>query len=218
MNNNLIPPFIMRENGIVVNECAKIHCEDLTREDHTIIFKGYDFHIPLQLHGIFSYFITRKPDVESLDGAHEPLNNATEIYTLTPMRWNPHTDAYTQNEESIVDWEGNIKDKSNHDIKLVLKEIGDEYESQYKVSSIEVKCMDEILKARTQQDNNNHWYWAHELSVISSVLCPHMLTSMIEEWLNLGSDAINIGAIDTISPAVSLFLLRSNNSTTRTSQ
>ena len=49
-------------------------------------------------------------------GAHEPLNNVTEIYTLTPMRWNPHTDAYTQNEESIIDWEGNIKDKSNRDI------------------------------------------------------------------------------------------------------
>ena len=30
MNNNLIPPFIMRENGIVVNECAKIQCEDPT--------------------------------------------------------------------------------------------------------------------------------------------------------------------------------------------
>ena len=30
MNNNLIPLFIMRENGIVVNECAKIHCEDPT--------------------------------------------------------------------------------------------------------------------------------------------------------------------------------------------
>ena len=30
MKNNLIPPFIMRENGIMVNECAKIHCEEPT--------------------------------------------------------------------------------------------------------------------------------------------------------------------------------------------
>ena len=30
MSNNLIPPFIMRENGTTVNECAKIHCEDPT--------------------------------------------------------------------------------------------------------------------------------------------------------------------------------------------
>ena len=114
-------------------------------------------------------------------GAHEPLNNATEIYTLTPMRWNPHTDAYAQNKGSIVDWEGNIKDKSNRDIKIVLEDVGDEYQNEYKVSSMEVKHVDEILKARTQQDNNNHWYWAHELSTISSMLCPHLLTSMIEE-------------------------------------
>ena len=39
MSNDLIPPFIMWENGISVNECAKIHCEDPTREDHAIIFK-----------------------------------------------------------------------------------------------------------------------------------------------------------------------------------
>ena len=151
----------------------------------------------MQLHGIFSYFITRKPDVELLEGAHEPLNNATEIYTLTPTRWNPHTDAYAQSEESIVDWEGNIKDKSNHEIKIVLEEVGDEHQSQYKVSSMEVKCVNEILKTRTQQDNNNHWYPAHELSAISSMLCPYLLTSMIEERLNLGSDAINIGATNS---------------------
>ena len=196
MSNNLIPLFIMRENGIVVNECAKIHCEDPTREDHTIIFKGYDLHIPLQLHGIFSYFITRKPDIVSLEGVHEPLNNATEIYTLTPARWNPHTDIYMLNEESIVDWEGNIKDRSLCDIKIVLDEIGDEYQSQYKVSSMEVKCVDEILKVRSQQNDNNNWYQASELSTISSVLRPHLLTLMIEEWLNLGSNAINIGAMN----------------------
>ena len=89
MSNNLIPPFIMREKGIIVNECAKIHCGDPTREDHAIIFKGYDLRIPLQLHGIFSYFVTRKLDVESVMDAHKPLNCATEIYTLTPTRWNP---------------------------------------------------------------------------------------------------------------------------------
>ena len=39
MSNNLIPPFIMRENRIIVNERAKIHCEDPTREDHAIIIR-----------------------------------------------------------------------------------------------------------------------------------------------------------------------------------
>ena len=146
MSNNLIPPFIMRENGIIVNECAKIHCEDPTREDHAIIFKGYDLRIPLQLHGIFSYFVTRKLDVESFVDAHEPLNCATEIYTLTPTRWSPHTYAYALNEESIIDWEENIKVRNHCDMKIVLAEIGDEYQNQYKISSMEAQHVDEILK------------------------------------------------------------------------
>ena len=186
----------MWENGITVNECAKIHCEDPPREDHAIIFKIYDLHIPLQLHGIFSHFVTRKPDAESSMGVHEPLNCATEIYTLTPTRWNPHTDAYAMNEESIIDWEGNIKDRSHHDVKIVVNEIGDEYQNQYKISSIEVQYVDEILKIRSQQNNNNNMFQTNELSTISSILCPHLLTLMIEARTNLGSNAINIGAMN----------------------
>ena len=196
MCNNLIPPFIMWENGITVNECAKIHCEDPTREDHAIIFKGYDLHIPLQLHGIFSYFVIRKLDAESSMGAHEPLNCATEIYSLTPMQWNPHTDAYAMNEESMAEWEGNIKDRSHHDVKIVLDEIGDEYQNQYKISSIEVQYVVEILKIRSQQNNNNNMCQTNELSTISSILCPHLLTSMLEARTNLRSDEVNIGAMN----------------------
>ena len=196
MSNKLIPPFIMWENGIVVNECTKIRCEYPTREDHDTIFKGYVFCIPLQLHGTFSYFVTRKTGVESLEGVHEPLNYATEIYTLTPTRWNPHTDVYTLNEESIVDWEGNIKDKNHFDVKIVLDEIGNECQGQYKVSSMEAQYVDEILKVQSQQNTNNNLFRTSKLSTISSLLCPHLLTSMIEARLNLGSDAINIGAMN----------------------
>ena len=129
MSNNLIPPSIMCENGIMVNECAKIHCEDPTRHDHAIIFKGYDFCIPLRLHGVFSYFVTRKPDIESVVDMDEPSIYAKEIYTLTPTKWNPHTDAYALNNESIIDWEGNIKENGHSGVKIVLDEIGDEYQS-----------------------------------------------------------------------------------------
>ena len=172
-------------------------CQDtLTREDHAIIFKGYDLRIPLQLHGIFSYFVTRKPDVESLEDAHQPLSYATEIYTLTPTRWNPHTDVYALNEESIVDWEGNIKDRSHCDVKIVLDEIGDEYQGLYKVSSMEAQYVDDILKIRSQQNDNNNVFKTSELSTISSVLRRHLLTLMIETRINLGSDVINIGTMN----------------------
>ena len=193
MSNNLLPPFIMRENGIMVNECAKIHCEDPTRHDHAIIFKGYDLCIPLRLHGVFSYFVMRKPDVELALDMNEPSIYAKEIYTLTPTKWNPHTDAYALNEESIVDWEGNIKEKGHSDVKIVLDEIGDEYQSCYEVSTMEALHMDKVIQSRSQCNNTNIFNM-NELSMISSVLCPYWFTSMVEARTNLGSDAINIGA------------------------
>ena len=86
---------------------------------------------------------------------HEPLNCATEIYTLTPTIWNPQIDAYALNEQSIVDWEGNIRERNHCDMKIVLDEIGDEYQNQYKISSMEAHHVDEILKDHSQHNNNN---------------------------------------------------------------
>ena len=158
-----------------------------------LFFKGYDLQIPLRLHGIFSYFVKRKPDIKSVVDADEPSICATEIYTLTPTKCNPYTDAYALNEESIVDWEGNIRKKCHCDVKIVLDEIGDEYQSQYKISAIETLHMDKVLQSRSQCNNNNV-FKTNELSMISSALCPYLLTSMIEARTNLGSDATNIGA------------------------
>ena len=66
MNHNLIPPFVMREAGLTVNDVPKIHTKDqeLNDETHCIAAKegdnGVDLKIPLKLDGIFSYFPTRK--------------------------------------------------------------------------------------------------------------------------------------------------------------
>ena len=56
MNNNLIPPFIMCEAGIKVNDIPKIQVKNPTVDDHTIIFPQGNLWIPLSLWGIFSYF------------------------------------------------------------------------------------------------------------------------------------------------------------------
>ena len=173
MSNNLIPPFIMRENGIMVNECAKIHCEDPTRHDHAIIFKRIcPLHTTTTTWSILLlYHEETRCRVKTLD-MDEPSIYAKEIYTLTPSKWNPHTDAYALNEESIVDWEGNIKEKNRSDMKIVLDEIGDEYQSPYGVSTMEALHMDKVIQARSQYNNIN-MFKMDELSAISSVLCPY---------------------------------------------
>ena len=113
MRHNLIPPFIMREAGLEVNEVPKIHREDPDIDDHSIMFKETGLRIPLGLWGTFSYFPTTKPTAADLE-------DPEEVYVLTPLRWNPHSDAYTFNEESMLDWEGNMRLPKDRSTWLVL--------------------------------------------------------------------------------------------------
>ena len=43
MKNNLIPPFMMREAGIRVNDTPKIQTFEPTKEDYSIYFPETDF-------------------------------------------------------------------------------------------------------------------------------------------------------------------------------
>ena len=59
MNHNLIPPFMLRTVGVIVNDVPKIHCEDPAVDNHCISFDNSDLWIPFQINGVFSYFHTR---------------------------------------------------------------------------------------------------------------------------------------------------------------
>ena len=75
MNHNLIPPFILREAGLIVSDVPKIHTrqEDLTNDTHCVISSldgdgnGTDLRIRMKLDGIFSYFPTRKLSMAELE-------------------------------------------------------------------------------------------------------------------------------------------------------
>ena len=142
MKNNLIPPFIMREAGIKVNSTPKIHVDDPTVDDHCIYFKEGDFRIPMKLHGIFSYFPTSKPTVQM-------VNECEDVYLLMPNgEWNPHSDAYGTNEDDMLDYEGNMKEKKDRQ-QILLSEIdvtSSSVESAYRVSKVEARILEERLE------------------------------------------------------------------------
>jgi hypothetical protein len=97
MEQNLIPPFVMREAGIVVNDTPKIHMKNPTIEDHSLYFEETSFRIPMALWGTFSYFPTRAP-------TNDELAACNNVYLLTPNSiWNPHSDSYSRNEEMMTD-------------------------------------------------------------------------------------------------------------------
>ena len=118
MDHNLIPPFMLREMGLIVNDVPKIHKENPTVDDHAITFAETGFRIPLSLWGIFSCFPTSKP-------MHDDLLNPNKVYILSPATWNPHSDAYSANEESMLDWEGNMQPKKDRQHWIVLDDVED---------------------------------------------------------------------------------------------
>ena len=143
MENNLIPPFMMREAGIMVNEKAKIHTDDPKDLDHSITFNSTGFRIPLYLWGIFSYFSTQRP-------TREDLLAGPDVYVLGPSRWDPHSEAYGQNEANITDWEGNVKEPKDRPHRVVIDEIEAEIDaSKFVVSSTEANIIDKVC-------NDNH--------------------------------------------------------------
>ena len=137
MQSNLMPPFIMREHGVKVYDTAKIHISDPDVDDHAIIIEDH-LRIPLQLHGTFSYFQTRKPTLNK-------LNENDDVYTLTPEHFNPHNDAYARNEALMLDWDGNMINRSRRQQVLLSDVRLWNIAAQPVVSEKESKVVDKFL-------------------------------------------------------------------------
>lgn len=90
MDHNLVPPFILREAGHVVNECPKFQCTIPTTDDHSIILNGDDIvtRIPLQLNETFPYFHTRAPLTDELYGCTK------SIMSLDATSWKPYCESF----------------------------------------------------------------------------------------------------------------------------
>ena len=56
---------MIMEAGIGINDTPKIQVGDPSVEDHLIYFPEEKSRIPLSLWGVFSYFPTSKPSVET---------------------------------------------------------------------------------------------------------------------------------------------------------
>ena len=76
----------------------------------------FEFLYHYMAHSLILLFPMSKPSIQELE---EP----EDVYVLTPTIWNPHSDAYVINEESMLDWEGNMKHEKDHEKRVVLEEI-----------------------------------------------------------------------------------------------
>ena len=116
MKHNLVPPFMIREEGIHVNDTPKIQVNDPTTSDHSIYFPETGFRIPLSLWGVFSYFPSSKPTAQT-------LQETEEVYLLMPSRWNPHCDSFRLFLEHLFVWKDD--NDNNKDRAVIQKWICD---------------------------------------------------------------------------------------------
>ena len=56
MDNNSVPPFVLREAGLILNDKSKIHCEDLSVEGNSLMDEETGLRTNFTLSGTFSVF------------------------------------------------------------------------------------------------------------------------------------------------------------------
>ena len=138
VKQNLIPPFILREGGILVDECPKSQSISPTLDNHSMYCRDADLRIHFDLTNTFSSFPTRKP-------TQEELSTCDKIF-ITPdsTSWDPYSTHFSANEEAMLNADFELATYSGRK-EFILEESCAAYLELPTVNS--VNChMDNILQ------------------------------------------------------------------------
>jgi hypothetical protein len=205
MEHNLVPPFLLREAGLNVNDIPKIHVKSPDVQHHSIYFENADLRIPLALWGVFSYFPSRFPTIKELQ------SDKNEVLLLTPNGpWDPHSDVYARNEENMTDWLGNISEPEQRP-RILLKTVEEDVamSASLCISSVETQVIDSLYDSRRiigsattakaiphAIDDDRH------LQDVDPALVASTLASTLSERASVGQLCASIGATEAHLDAV----------------
>ena len=187
MTNCLIPPFILREHGITVNDTPKIHSRDPCKEDHAIIFDE-QLLIPLSLSGSFSYFEARKPTVEE-------MKSTQSVYVMTPAMFDAHDSSYAQREDYNINWEGEMRPAKDR-ATLALADVPSPSATicdATALSDLEESNIDANLLPRRSHEDDGLKTVNPELAGLSTDLCDRLLFEKLSARAELGAMMCSIG-------------------------
>jgi hypothetical protein len=103
LDHNLISPFQVRVNQIVINEAPLMSfppTAEIPKNAHSIIIEDHNFIIPLHLNGIMSYFPTRRPTKDELE---HPEKFPHVIMTYDSPIWDPYDTEFSRIEQKCQD-------------------------------------------------------------------------------------------------------------------
>ena len=113
LNLNLLRPNQMRANDLRVNNEQKHSIDQPTEDHHAIVVPDTDgtrerLRIPLSIHGVVSYFPSRKLMVEEYESTD--LNYILDK-TDSDMEWDPSSTKLAEQEEAMLDLRGILHDQ-----------------------------------------------------------------------------------------------------------
>ena len=119
MNHNLLCPMQLCDNGIKVNEHPK-HCTHIPSwEDHTINFVDVSYSIAPLLYGVTSYFPTRTPTKDEVEG-YQDDGDYLELMANS-LEWDPHLKIFEELKCHILDRFGRLIECCQINLRQVLK-------------------------------------------------------------------------------------------------
>ena len=113
MPHNLLCLMQLQDHGLTVNDEPKYMALNPMEEHHAITSRdrntqvGGPLRIPLELHGVTSYFLSRKPTKEEYENTPEDL--CVELTAEAPD-WDPASKTFQQQEEAMLQADGQLKD------------------------------------------------------------------------------------------------------------
>ena len=112
MPNNLLCPMQLRDHGLAVNDEPKYMALSPMDDHPAITFRdqknprGEPLRIPLELHGVTSFFPSRKLTKDEYENTHDSLRG--ELTAESPD-WDPSSKKFQQQEDAMVHADGQLK-------------------------------------------------------------------------------------------------------------
>ena len=108
MDVNLICPMQVRVNDVRLDNTPKFLTENLTNHNNAIYFAEEDVTVPMSLHGVTSYFPTRKPTLQEYYNSTNKEEGVQCELTYETPDWDPQDEMFSTQEDNMVNSQGNV--------------------------------------------------------------------------------------------------------------
>ena len=88
------------------------------------------------------------------------LSSPPDIYILTPSHWDPHSEVYAWNEEAMLDWSGQMKQKRDRSHRVIIPDLPEDagIVSSLMISDVEQQYIDQNFENSGNDPNSATLY------------------------------------------------------------